>query len=108
MCLISRRSRYRLGTRFKRRGVDENGNVANFVETEQVICEKKFKYFSNKNNQKILKQIIDVYEHTLSFVIIRGSIPIYWSQPGLKYRPAPVLEKSQQYLFLCFFFNRRQ
>lgn len=55
MCLISRRSRYRLGTRFKRRGVDENGNVANFVETEQVICEKKFKYFSNKNNQKILK-----------------------------------------------------
>jgi hypothetical protein len=34
--LLSRRSRYRLGTRFKRRGVDENGNVANFVETEQV------------------------------------------------------------------------
>jgi hypothetical protein len=34
--LISRRSRYRLGTRFKKRGVDENGNVANFVETEQV------------------------------------------------------------------------
>ena len=24
------------GTRLKRRGVDENGNVANFVETEQV------------------------------------------------------------------------
>ena len=36
IALISRRSRYRLGTRFKRRGVDENGNVANFVETEQV------------------------------------------------------------------------
>jgi hypothetical protein len=34
--LLSRRSLYRLGTRFKRRGVDENGNVANFVETEQV------------------------------------------------------------------------
>ena len=40
MCIISRRSRFRLGTRFKRRGVDENGHVANFVETEQVkqIC----------------------------------------------------------------------
>lgn len=45
MCLISRRSRYRLGTRFKRRGVDENGNVANFVETEQVSCEKNLNLF---------------------------------------------------------------
>jgi hypothetical protein len=36
MCLISRRSRFRLGTRFKKRGVDDEGNVANFVETEQV------------------------------------------------------------------------
>lgn len=53
--------------------MDENGNVANFVETEQII---------------------DVYGHTLSFVIIRGSIPIYWSQPGLKYRPAPQIDKS--------------
>jgi hypothetical protein len=34
--LISRRNRYRLGTRFRRRGIDDNGNVANFVETEQV------------------------------------------------------------------------
>jgi hypothetical protein len=38
ICLISRRNRYRLGTRFRRRGIDDNGNVANFVETEQVIA----------------------------------------------------------------------
>jgi hypothetical protein len=36
LCLISRRNRYRLGTRFKSRGIDDNGNVSNFVETEQV------------------------------------------------------------------------
>lgn len=36
MFLISRRSRHRAGTRYKRRGVDEKGKCANFVETEQV------------------------------------------------------------------------
>jgi len=74
LCLISRRSRFRLGTRFKRRGIDDEGNVANFVETEQII---------------------DVYDgHTLAFVIIRGSVPIFWAQSGIKYRPAPRIEKS--------------
>lgn len=34
--LISRRSRFRAGTRYKRRGTDERGNCANYVETEQV------------------------------------------------------------------------
>lgn len=34
---VSRRSRLRQGTRFTRRGIDDSGNVANFVETEQVI-----------------------------------------------------------------------
>lgn len=32
---VSRRSRLRQGTRFTRRGIDDGGNVANFVETEQ-------------------------------------------------------------------------
>ena len=27
----------RAGTRYKRRGVDEAGHVANFVETEQIL-----------------------------------------------------------------------
>lgn len=35
--LVSRRSVHRAGTRMFRRGVDQNGNVANFVETEQII-----------------------------------------------------------------------
>ena len=36
MSVLSRRSRHRAGTRYKRRGVDEEGNCANYVETEQV------------------------------------------------------------------------
>jgi phosphatidylinositol 4-phosphatase len=34
--LISRRNRFRAGTRYKRRGIDDKGNCANYVETEQV------------------------------------------------------------------------
>ena len=35
--LISRRSRDRAGLRYQRRGVDDDANVANFVETEAVV-----------------------------------------------------------------------
>ena len=35
-CLISRLSSERAGTRFNVRGVNDDGHVANFVETEQV------------------------------------------------------------------------
>ena len=36
-CLISRLSCERAGTRFNVRGVNDDGHVANFVETEQVM-----------------------------------------------------------------------
>lgn len=35
--LVSRRSRNRAGLRYQRRGVDDDANVANFVETEAVM-----------------------------------------------------------------------
>ncbi|KAG0047659.1 hypothetical protein BGZ83_007325 [Gryganskiella cystojenkinii] len=35
--LVSRRSKYRSGLRYQRRGIDEQGNTANFVETEQLL-----------------------------------------------------------------------
>lgn len=62
-CLISRLSCERAGTRFNVRGVNDLGHVANFVETEQVIY---------------LNQIV------LSFITIRGSIPLFWEQPGVQ------------------------
>ncbi|KAG9508563.1 Phosphatidylinositide phosphatase SAC2, partial [Fragariocoptes setiger] len=73
--LISRRSLYRAGTRYRRRGCDEQGKCANFVETEQIFR------FGN---------------HFISFVMIRGSIPVFWSQPGFKYRPTPVVHRSEK------------
>jgi hypothetical protein len=40
--LISRRSHRKTGTRFYSRGVDDDGNVANFTETEQMIFFKDY------------------------------------------------------------------
>lgn len=72
---ISRRSARRQGTRFTMRGIDDEGNVANFVETEQ-IC------LFNDGRQT-------------SFVQIRGSIPVYWSSPvTMKYAPK-VYQRNQ-------------
>jgi len=39
--LISRRRFAMSGTRFNARGIDESGNVANFVETEMIIVYNK-------------------------------------------------------------------
>ncbi|XP_068087951.1 synaptojanin-2 isoform X2 [Hyperolius riggenbachi] len=63
-CLISRISCVRAGARFHIRGVDDDGHVSNFVETEQTI------YMDDHN--------------VSSFVQIRGSAPLFWEQPGLQ------------------------
>jgi phosphatidylinositol 4-phosphatase len=74
LALISRRSRYRAGTRYKRRGVDEDGHCANYVETEQILTFR---------------------QHQISFTQVRGSVPIYWSQGSVKYRPPPRLDRDE-------------
>ncbi|XP_045613679.1 phosphatidylinositide phosphatase SAC2 isoform X2 [Procambarus clarkii] len=81
LTLISRRSRYRAGTRYKRRGVDEEGHVANYVETEQIVS------YSH---------------HRVAFVQVRGSVPVYWSQPGYKYRPPPRLDRDASETAVAF------
>ncbi|EST05593.1 Endonuclease/exonuclease/phosphatase [Kalmanozyma brasiliensis GHG001] len=63
LALISRLSWKRAGTRFNTRGVDDDGNVANFVETEAL--------FSDGNV-------------TFTFVQVRGSVPLFWEQQGLQ------------------------
>jgi phosphatidylinositol-bisphosphatase len=62
MVLISRRSCFRAGTRYNARGIDDEGNVANFIETEQIF-------------------IID--GNCFSLVQIRGSVPVFWQQTGV-------------------------
>ncbi|KAL3316737.1 Phosphatidylinositide phosphatase SAC1 [Cichlidogyrus casuarinus] len=65
--LISRRSVHRPGTRFFSRGLDSSANASNFVETEQILLTSG---------------------NTFSFLQLRGSIPLMWTQnPTLKYTP---------------------
>ena len=77
--LISRRSCQNSGLRYKRRGADDDGRVANFVETEQIID------FSVGDRR-----------HIVSFVQIRGSIPLFWSQNALRRKPVPTLLRSPE------------
>jgi hypothetical protein len=51
-CLISRLSCERAGTRFYVRGTNDEGHVANFVETEQV-CSNGKKYQINTKNIRL-------------------------------------------------------
>ncbi|KAH9400120.1 Phosphatidylinositide phosphatase SAC1 [Tyrophagus putrescentiae] len=75
LIIISRRSVDRAGTRMFSRGADENGFASNFVETEQIVL------FQSEQ---------------ASFVQLRGSIPLHWSQlPDLRYKPPPTLSLSQ-------------
>ncbi|KAK3812014.1 MAG: SacI homology domain-containing protein, partial [Benniella sp.] len=77
--LISRRSRERSGLRYQRRGIDEDGHTANFVETEQLL--------------RIVRNDSD---HQVSFVQTRGSIPLFWAQSPYRLKPIPVLERTEQ------------
>ncbi|CAE6454924.1 unnamed protein product [Rhizoctonia solani] len=61
--MISRLGWKRAGTRFNTRGVDDDGNVANFVETETLFATN---------------------DASWSYVQVRGSIPLFWEQQGLQ------------------------
>ncbi|RDW77073.1 hypothetical protein BP6252_05126 [Coleophoma cylindrospora] len=64
LTLISRLSCRRAGTRFNSRGIDDDGNVANFVESETLYWSASGVCFS--------------------YAQVRGSVPIFWEQaPGL-------------------------
>src|SRR5579871_1171814 len=63
MTLISRLSCRRAGTRFNARGIDDEGNVANFVETETLLATEDWIF---------------------SYTQIRGSVPLFWEQTGLQ------------------------
>lgn len=78
--LITRRSRFRAGTRYFRRGIDENGNVGNFNETEQIL---------------VAQSSIEGDAQVFSFLQTRGSVPVYWAEiNNLKYKPSLVIGES--------------
>lgn len=63
MAVISRLSTRKAGTRYNARGIDDQGAAANFAETETVLA------FGNE---------------LMSFVQVRGSVPLFWEQQGLQ------------------------
>ena len=112
--IISRRSRQRAGLRYQRRGIDEDANVANFVETEVIMkITVSLSWWPQKTacltfpypqrNERL---------NVFSYVQLRGSselvssspsqlssnlpllVPIFWSQPGYSLKPVPKLDRT--------------
>jgi hypothetical protein len=80
--VVSRRSRYRAGTRYFSRGIDKNGHVSNFNETEQ------FTLLDHPDSKggPVKGEI------RASYAQIRGSVPIYWAEVNnLRYKPDLVI-----------------
>ncbi|XBW38689.1 hypothetical protein QEN19_004277 [Hanseniaspora menglaensis] len=73
--IISKQSWKRAGTRFLSRGMDDDGNVANFVETEFIMYSKEFCY---------------------AFVTIRGSVPCFWEQDTALINPKVTVNRSTE------------
>lgn len=73
--LIARRSNQFAGTRFLKRGVNDEGFVANDVETEQIAHDASF--ISLRSGRYT------------SYTQLRGSAPFYWSQDTTQGRIVP-------------------
>ncbi|KAI0414387.1 SacI homology domain-containing protein [Xylaria grammica] len=90
--VVSRRSVKRAGLRYLRRGIDDEGFAANSVETEQILSTSSWEPSSK------------IY----SFVQVRGSIPLFFTQSPYSLKPIPVLQHSPEANFRAFskHFNR--
>ncbi|KAF5893809.1 polyphosphoinositide phosphatase, partial [Clarias magur] len=79
--LIARRSSRFAGTRFLKRGANCEGDVANEVETEQII-----------HDASVMSITAGSYS---SYVQVRGSVPLYWSQDISTMMPKPPIRLDQ-------------
>lgn len=67
-----------MGRRFITRGLDQDGNAANFVETEHIFVHHEIDHMV-----------------VASYVQIRGSIPLLWTmKPNLKWSPPVKINKN--------------
>ncbi|OLY83793.1 Phosphatidylinositide phosphatase SAC1 [Smittium mucronatum] len=70
---------FTIRTRYFSRGVDEEGNVSNYAETEQIVEIGKF-------GNDVFKKY---HGELLSYLQLRGSVPIKWAQViNGKYKPS--------------------
>lgn len=89
LTLISRRSIRRAGLRYLRRGIDDAGNVANSVETEQLVATPN-------------------WDRVFSYVQIRGSIPLFFQQSPYALKPKPILLRTELANAQAFKFHFKQ
>lgn len=80
LTLTSRRSVKRSGLRYLRRGIDDEGNCANSVETEQILSSPSWEQPTTIR----------------SFVQFRASIPLYFSQSPYAFKPVPILHQPPE------------
>lgn len=80
LILIARRSRHFAGTRYLKRGVSEQGKVANDVEHEQILHDE---------SQSASSGIFSSYLQN------RGSIPTFWTQESSVTMPKPPIELNR-------------
>ena len=92
--LITRRSRYRGGTRYFSRGLDEHGNVSNYNETEQIVILNDSAIGSVGfagglgGPDSVAGERGDNETQVLSYVQTRGSVPVFWAERNdLHYTP---------------------
>ncbi|CCF56749.1 hypothetical protein KAFR_0B04520 [Kazachstania africana CBS 2517] len=73
LTVISKQSWKRAGTRFNARGIDDEGYVANFVETEIIMYSSEYCY---------------------ALTQIRGSVPVFWEQDASLMNPKIQITRS--------------
>lgn len=78
--LIARRSRFRVGTRYFSRGIDDEGHVSNYNETEQfVVVDAPGRPAATR----------------MSYVQTRGSVPVFWAElNNLRYKPDLIIPEQ--------------
>jgi hypothetical protein len=127
--LIARRSRYYAGVRYLKRGVNDAGNVANEVETEQIVSEALTTPFyypaprdfeqtdddststsGERKSKKAPSPHYTSYVHvrllsylpSLRLIALsqyRGSIPIYWTQETNAMTPRPPIDSKYSFVY---------
>ncbi|KAK9425482.1 putative SAC1 protein, partial [Seiridium unicorne] len=92
--LITRKARYRAGTRYLTRGLDEDGHAANYNETEQIVVLNDtgsgLGGYAGSNDMQSGKFGASEGKEMqiLSYVQTRGSVPAFWAEINtLKYTP---------------------
>ncbi|KAF2129315.1 hypothetical protein P153DRAFT_396600 [Dothidotthia symphoricarpi CBS 119687] len=86
--ILARRSRHFAGARFLKRGTNDEGYVANDVESEQIVSEALTTSFHAAGPR--------LYSNPTytSYIQHRGSIPVYWTQDNTGVSPKPDIDLS--------------